>query len=187
MPLEGGVLEYGNTDDGTTGSWGQVPPSAIDMPSWHLRRAFEDMGSSYALLWHVEADEATLKVVAGYTVDAWRTKRADGRTFESESRGQTLDKAGTAMVALALRTGREHFLHDAQDPESGFMRSDLAVEFGIQRIYFTPIRGTKCVLECGVPAVSRLEGQQLLATLKMRCDLAGAACKWPLLHPSTSG
>ena len=224
MPLEGGVLEYGNTDDDTTASWGEMPPSAVELPSWHLHRAFEEMGACYALLWHVADDGATLKVAAGYTVDAWRSKRADGRTFESESRqasvSRGLERSGKSMVALALRTGVEHFRHDAQSASSEFTRADIALEFGIkvgspfttshpsrpshpshpsscshpyltstssyplyhppptQRIYFTPIRGTSCVLECGVPAASRLEGQSLLATLQMRCDLADAACAW---------
>ena len=241
MPLEGGVLEYGNTDDDRTAGWGNVPPSSVELPSWHLRRAFEDMGACYALLWHVADDGATLTVAAGYTVDRWRTKRADGRTFESESRkapsaSRGLERSGKSMVALALRMGVEQFRHDAQSVSSEFTRADLAVEFGIkarshaftishpsrssslssldhasttsatstplpnltahpappprsatQRIYFTPIRGTNCVLECGIPAASRLEGLQLLATLHMRCDLADAACApGRCVHPSAS-
>lgn len=163
---EDGVLEFG-----TPGEWSTMP-SVPRLPKVAIRTAFESIGSSYVLLWQEQGDE--LKVTAGYTTPerraALKAARGDDVTFESKSRAFTIDANGDGLIATALKTRKAQFI---KDPSASKMkRAELAKEFGIGSIHF--VSTGVGVLEYGVPASARLDGDALGAVLKWRCEASGA-------------
>merc|ERR1719163_2536717 len=76
-----------------------------------------------------------------------------------------------AHLAETIRVGNFKFIDNASiDPN--FPRMELAAEFGVKSIELILCEGG--VLEYGVPAETQLNGNTMLATIKMMCDLTGA-------------
>ena len=174
IPFEQGALEYGTIDDRLADWQGRPPPIAPQIPSYQLRRSFDALGATYAVLWQRQGD--VIRLVADYTTTSWQQllheARSDGNSFTSQSRGFELDANGQGPVATALRSRREVFVSNA--PGSAMRRAQLASEYAIKRIHFTPMDGNY-VLESGGPSSTPLGGSLLTALLKLYCDLSGAS------------
>jgi len=169
VPFEGGVLEFGTSQGAATADWAAMP-EVPTMPKEIMRKAFENLGASYALYWAREGDEFVPR--ADFTTASRKTSpatvRGDDKTFSSESMGYRLDANGDGPVATAARSGKEVYIADT----STMKRAGLAKEFGIKRVHFVPFDGG--VLEYGTPAGAFLSGPLMEASLKMRCDTSGA-------------
>jgi len=169
IAFEGGVLEYGTSDDGCSATWEEMPECPL-IPKAAMRRGFELLGAAYSMFWAKKGDE--FKVVADYVtgsrLKSLKAARGDDETFCSKSREMRLDASGDSPVAKASKTGEEVKVVDT----STMRRAALCKEFGIKTISFVPCEGG--VLEFGTPANTQLSGPTLAASLKMRCDISGA-------------
>mmetsp|Transcript_110024 Transcript_110024/g.354872 ORF Transcript_110024/g.354872 Transcript_110024/m.354872 type:complete len:656 (-) Transcript_110024:242-2209(-) len=166
-PCGGGVFEYGVT----TNAWMETLPSCPVMPKDEIRKAFEDLGASYAMFWALQDEQ--FSVVADYTSESWakdlRASRGDDKTFCSESRRLKIDAGGSEPVAETANLGIEIRVTVAESLT--LQRKALAAEFGLKALHLMPVEGG--VLECGI-SDQKLTGLTLQAALKMRCDSAGS-------------
>jgi hypothetical protein len=143
VPFEDGVLEFGNSK--SAAQWPSIPTS-VPMPKRELRRAFEDLGASYAMWWALE-DNDELKVRATYENPREMSKliqlRNDGETFTKISARLTLNAKGDGPVGKALQTMEEQVAvfgeEDSTSTCASMKRAEVAKEFDVGEIHFYPV------------------------------------------------
>lgn len=85
IPYEDGVIEFGNCK--SSQPWLEIP-QAPSMPKMALRKAFEELGALYAMLWRLEGD--TLRVIGHFEAPREKARqkqmRGDGESFVGISR-----------------------------------------------------------------------------------------------------
>ena len=181
MNFEDGVIEFGNAR--TSEQWDAIP-TAPTVPKAPLRRAFEDLGALYAMVWEENGTE--LKVVADYENPRDKARRialrGDGASFTGLSREFVLDSAGSGPLAQALNEKREKVLvfGEGNDAACASMkRAEAAKEFGICEVHFypfeDPLTGKRAVLEYGVSTITELDQVTLDAMLKLQTQISGAS------------
>ena len=181
MNFEDGVIEFGNAR--TSEQWDTIP-TAPTVPKAPLRRAFEDLGALYAMVWEENGTE--LKVVADYENPRDKARRialrGDGASFTGLSREYVLDSAGSGPLAQALNEKREKVLvfGEGNDAACASMkRAEAAKEFGICEVHFypfeDPVTGKRAVLEYGVSTITELDQVTLDAMLKLQTQISGAS------------
>ena len=181
MPFEDGVIEFGNAR--TSEQWDAVP-SAPTVPKAPLRRAFEDLGALYAMVWTEEG--TALKVVADYENPRDKARRlalrGDGKSFIGLSRELVLDSTGQGPVAQALKLKEEQvivFGEGNEDQCATMKRAAAALEFGISEVHFypfeDPVTGKRAVLEYGVSTITELNQRTLDAMLKLQTQISNAS------------
>jgi putative membrane protein len=183
MPFEDGVIEFGNAR--TSKQWDAIP-SAPTVPKAPLRRAFEDLGALYAIVWSEDA-EGTLRVVGDYENPRDKARRVslrgDGQSFTGLSREITLDPDGEGPAGQALREGKEKVVVFGEGEDQGLCasmkRASAAREFGVCEVHFLPFEdpatGTRNVLEFGVSTLTELNRATIDSTLSLQTQIAGAS------------
>lgn len=148
VPVAGGVLEYGTSDEASTADWTCMEDArqAI-MPKAELEKAF-DSGATHAIFWWRKGDEFVVgaSFVLPERVRALKAARGDDKSYTSESGSVKIPADGTGPVASAARSGKEITLEDPAT-DSNFKRGSLAKEFNIGRCHFVPCKDG--VLEYG--------------------------------------
>jgi hypothetical protein len=148
VPVPGGVLEYGTSDEASTADWSCMEDArkAI-MPKDELQTAFNN-GATHVIFWWQKGEK--FEVGASYVLPerarALQAVRNDGKSYTSESAKVNIPVDSQGPVATAARSGKEIILDSpAEDPN--FKRASLAKEFSIERCHFVPCRDG--VLEYG--------------------------------------
>jgi len=148
VPVPGGVLEYGTSNEASTANWTCMEDArqAI-MPKAELEKAF-DSGATHAIFWWRKGDEFVVgaSYVLPERVQALKAARGDDKSYTSESASVKIPAGGVGPVATAARSGKELTLQNpATDPN--FKRASLAKEFNIGSCHFVPCKDG--VLEYG--------------------------------------
>ena len=143
MAFEDGVIEFGNVR--TNAPWPTIP-EAPSIPKQTLRRAFEDLGALYAMVWERNGNDLT--VIADYENPRDKAMRlalrGDGKSFVGLSKGLVLDATGNGPVGAALRKGDELVVVFDENADntlcSSMKRAEAAKEFGISEVHFYPFK-----------------------------------------------
>ena len=147
-PVEGGVLEFGNSDGLGLAAWTGLP-QCPDVPQAELRTGFA-AGAVNTMFWALEGEDYVIK--ADYVLperqSALKKHRSDDKTFTSESRHMKLSALGDGSVATAARSGKTIVV----GPEQLHVRKTTALEFGIHTLTFVPCVGG--VLEYDIAPVT---------------------------------
>ena len=122
VQFESGILEFGNSADPSTADWAEMPKCPT-LPKAAMRRAFENLGATYALFWEKQGNKFI--AVADYTTDARKAElqksRGDEKLFAVESRkwASSLEGCrdidaidGTGPITIAFKTGKEVLIVD---------------------------------------------------------------------------
>merc|ERR1712050_483602 len=138
IPVEGGILEYGNSTDSSTADWGSTMPSCPDMPKDEMDEAFRN-GAVYTIFWKREGDNyvSGADYVTPERREALRNKRGDDQTFASKSRHMKLPVSNKGYVATAAESGKAFVIQDAS-ADKKLLRQELAAEFGIGEVHIVP-------------------------------------------------
>lgn len=168
LPLEGGVLEIGNTR--SRPQWTEVPQAPL-IPKAQLRKAFEDLGALYAMYWQLQEGDV-LRVIGAYENPSSTlirdALRSDGNSFVKVSKQITVDAHSEGPVAEALRSGQEIVVGFDDDQEmcdlawpicGSMSRASVAKEFGLSSVTMVPVfdevhgeRGVRaCACACACP------------------------------------
>lgn len=148
VPVPGGVMEYGTSDESSTADWTCMEDArqAI-MPKAELETAFNS-GATHAIFWWRKGDEFVVgaSFVVPERVRALKAARGDDKTYTSESALVKIPADSVGPVATAARSGKEITLEDPAK-DSNFKRASLATEFNIKSCHFVPCKDG--VLEYG--------------------------------------
>jgi hypothetical protein len=128
VQFESGILEFGTSAGPSTADWAEMPKCPT-LPKAAMRRAFENLGATYALYWEKQGDKFI--ATADYTTDArkaeMKQKRGDDKVFAAESRKFTDHEfvLGKGPIATAFKTGKDVTVVDT----SVFARPFIHVAF----------------------------------------------------------
>jgi len=127
VPVPGGVMEYGTSDESSTADWTCMEDArqAI-MPKAELETAFNS-GATHAIFWWRKGDEFVVgaSFVVPERVRALKAARGDDKTYTSESALLKIPADSVGPVATAARSGKEITLEDPAK-DSNFKRASLA-------------------------------------------------------------
>ena len=154
VPVEGGVLEFGNTFTDCTVDWPSLEAAGFaDLPIGEMKEAFGE-GATHMIYWKYFGH--SFKVAADYVIPeqlrALRQYRGDEKSYTSESEQFVIDAHGLGPCATAYRVGKSIVITDAAEAVS-FQRAALAREFGVGNLHFVPTADG--VLEYGVASASQ--------------------------------
>jgi len=154
VPVEGGVLEFGNTFTDCTVDWPSVEAAGFaDLPISEMKEAFAS-GATHMIYWKYFG--SSFKCAADYVIPeqlrALRQYRGDEKSYTSESEQYIIDANGLGPCATAYRVGKSIVIEDAASAVS-FQRAALAREFGVGNLHFVPTADG--VLEYGVASFNR--------------------------------
>ena len=141
VPVEGGVFEYGVPKEATL--------SGVTLDAT-LALECQAAGAGYATYWTRSSDGKA--IVAGfYTTPSFKAELQGFDKYltfpeASESFSAELDDPASP-VAVVLRTRESVFIPDVGTYEKLFYRRDIALEYNIKSIAFTPVLGG--VIEIG--------------------------------------